>query len=315
MDMRHSRPGVGRQFFRSLTAAVIYFGALGALPVLAQNWNPAPGTVPPGNNLPGPIWNASAAGFVGPQSASVDINGNGTFGGALTISGLAQLNSGLTVSGGTLLNNDLIVSGSTALGNYAPDPLLALTLPQVYIGDGSQGTIIGGYQGQQTKVAPGDIFTDGTLTASGLTITPNAGVGKVLTSDGNGVATWQTATSGCATGVFHHLTAATFDGQITSGGSSGYAGADQACAQGTHICTPDEVLHTVICAPATLPSGQSAWIANGAPSFTAPAANDCAGWTSKSSSAYGSFWQFSGPSGGYGIATTCNLSLKIACCS
>ncbi len=313
--MRQRRSGVVRPFVRALGAAGIFFGALSALPVLAQNWNPAPGTVPPGNNLPGPIWNASAAGFVGPQSASLYINGDGIFGGTLTVAGLTQLDGGVTVSGGTLLSNDLVVSGSSGLGNYTPDPLLALTLPQVYIGDGTKGTIIGSYQGQQTQVPAGDIFTDGTITAGGLKIGNNAGIGKVLTSDANGVATWQTTTSGCSSGVFHHLTVGTFDGHIVSGGSSGYAGADQACGQGMHICTPDEVLHTVICAAASLPSGQSTWIANGAPSFTAPAANDCAGWTSNSSSAYGSFWQFSGASGGYGITTTCNLSLKIACCS
>ncbi len=313
--MRQRRSVPARSFVRALGAAGIFFGALGALPVLAQNWNPAPGTVPPGNNLPGPIWNASAAGFTGPQVGSFYITGDGIIGSSLTVSDLTQLDGGVTVAGGALLSNDLTVAGSSGLGNYSPDPLLALTLPQVYIGDGSKGTIIGSYLGQKTQVPAGDIFTDGIVTASGLKIGTNAGIGKVLTSDANGVATWQTASSGCSTGVFDHVTANTFDGQVVSGGFSGYAGANQACGQGTHICTPDELLHTVSCVSGTLPVGENAWIANGAPSFTAPAANDCAGWTSNSGNAYGSFWQFSGASGGYGIATTCNLSLKIACCS
>lgn len=300
---------------RAFGAMSIFVVAVGALPVLAQNWNPAPGAVPPGNNVPGPIWNASAAGFVGPQIASFYISGDGAIGNSLIVSGPTQLQNTVSVLGDGQFVHNLVVSGSTGLGNYAPDPLLALTLPQVYIGDGTKGTIIGSYQLGQTTIPAGDILTDGTVTAGGLRLATNAGVGKVLTSDANGVASWQTMASGCSSGVFHHVTAASFSGNIVSGGSSGYAGANAACGQGTHMCTPDEVLHTVSCASATLPSGQSTWIANGAPSFTSPAANDCAGWTSNSSSAYGSFWQFNGSSGGYGIATTCNLSLKIACCS
>lgn len=313
--MRHGGLAGARSFVCAFVCAGIFFGVLVALPVLAQNWNPAPGTVPPGNNLPGPIWNASAAGFVGPQSASFSISGDGSIGNAFTVTGASQLNGGVTVTGGAVLNNDLTVAGGTGMGNYSADPLLALTLPQVYIGDGGKGTIIGSYQGQQTQVAAGDIFTDGVVTAGGLKITNNPGAGKVLTSDANGLASWQTVTSGCSIGIFDHVTAGVFDGQIVSGGASGYGGANQACGQGAHICTPDELLHTVSCDASLLPVGENTWVANGAPSFTAPAANDCAGWTSNSASAYGSFWQFSGAAGGYGIATTCNLSLKIACCT
>jgi|GEM_PF-5951772 len=241
-------------------------------PALAQ-WNPAPGTAPPSNNLPGPIWNASAPGFGSAQTASILITGNATFG------------------------------GGGAFGGYSFDPAHSITAPSAYFGVPGVGS---------TTIDSTGVTTDA------LTLTNGAADGSILVSDATGKATWQVLSIGeCIgpSGKYDHMSAASYSGQINVAGSTGYAGANAACGAGSHICTPDELLSTVRCSPASLPASGNVWLANGAPSFTSPAANDCAGWTSSVATTYGSFWQFSGANGGKGFSTSCNLSLKIACCA
>ncbi len=116
---------------------------------LAQNWNQAPNNPAPGNNLPGPIWNANAPGFVGPQSAAISITGNGGFGGSLSI------------------------GGASGFGGFSPAAALSISAPQAYFGNGVKGTIIGAYAGFTTA---GDILTDGLVKAGSF-----QGDGSLLT--------------------------------------------------------------------------------------------------------------------------------------
>lgn len=118
----------------------------------------------------------------------------------------------------------------------------------------------------------------------------------------------------CFGPVYVGQTAATYDGA-----RGGYDDADALCAAafaGSHICRTSEILETVKCNRASLPTADMAWIANGPPGYTARA-NDCKGWTSNTGSgaeiAYGSIWAFDA-NGGVGWVTTCNMSLKFACC-
>ncbi len=152
----------------------------------------------------------------------------------------------------------------------------------------------------------------GTVQLTGFKM-PTGAVDKyVLTSDPAGQASWQKMqyADDCTGGKFDHLTSASYDGN-----QGGYATVNGLCGAGMHICTPDEILKTVQCAAASLPAdGFYAWIANGAPGFTSPAANDCMGYTSNATNSYGDFWQFSGPTGGKGLATGCNAAYQIACC-
>lgn len=108
-------------------------------------------------------------------------------------------------------------------------------------------------------------------------------------------------------------------GSTYNGARGGYASANALCAAsvaGSHVCTTSEILETVKCNQASLPTADQAWISNGPPGYTARA-NDCTGWTSTSPSGpttvYGAIWAFDA-NGGVGWVTTCNMTLKFACC-
>lgn len=103
------------------------------------------------------------------------------------------------------------------------------------------------------------------------------------------------------------------------GSRGGYDDANALCAaafSGSHVCTTQEILETIDCNRSSLPTTGMAWILNGPPGYTARA-NDCRGWTSNTGSgseiAYGAIWAFDA-NGGVGWVTTCNMSLKFACC-
>jgi hypothetical protein len=156
----------------------------------------------------------------------------------------------------------------------------------------------------------------GTTRMNGFIMPTLATADYVLTSDASGVGTWQPIqlADECTGGKYFGLTAASYNGNIGS-----YQAADAICDAAfpdTHICTSDEILRSVFCLPAgSLPAfGAYAWIANGAPGFTSPAANDCRGFTSSSATVYGDIWSFNGNAGGTGYATSCSASYKIACC-
>lgn len=64
----------------------------------------------------------------------------------------------------------------------------------------------------------------------------------------------------------------------------------------------------------TLPTIE-VWVNNGAPGFTSPAVNDCAGWTTNAANGvYGTYWALNGAPGGKAFATACNSSYRYACC-
>ena len=105
--------------------------------------------------------------------------------------------------------------------------------------------------------------------------------------------------------------------------SNGYKGANDACHNalaGTHVCSSEEILRTVQCAPASLPGSISPlveeryWINVGAPGLPSPAVNDCEGWQSATSGSYGGVWVFTGSNGGKGMAVTCTFKTQFACC-
>ena len=163
--------------------------------------------------------------------------------------------------------------------------------------------------------APGQkLEVNGTTKTGGFILPPASGVaqGYVLTAKTDaGDAEWRKIIMAdeCTGGKYDHLSASTYDGN-----QGGYNSVNGICAGGTHICSPDEILRTVYCSAATLPASGSAWLAGGPPGFTSPAANDCAGFTSNAAGSYGVFWQFAGAAGGKGLATSCVISLKFACC-
>lgn len=118
----------------------------------------------------------------------------------------------------------------------------------------------------------------------------------------------------CFGPVYVGQTVATYNGA-----RGGYTSANALCAAsiaGSHVCTTGEILETIKCNQPSLPTTDQAWISNGPPGYTARA-NDCTGWTSTSPSGsttvYGAIWAFDA-SGGVGWVTTCNQSLKFACC-
>ncbi len=125
----------------------------------------------------------------------------------------------------------------------------------------------------------------------------------------------------CFGPVYVGQTAATYTGDLNGAANVGYDDANALCntaIPGSHVCTTAEILETIKCNRASLPTTGMAWISSGPPGYTARA-NDCVGWTSTSpspvdgSTVYGAIWAFDA-NGGIGWVTTCNMTLKFACC-
>jgi hypothetical protein len=135
----------------------------------------------------------------------------------------------------------------------------------------------------------------------------------------------------------------TFVGLTTSGGAlndglftptyivdnfpgGGYGVVNARCGAnytGAHVCRPEELLESFSCAKAgdpilsttVVPDGTPAFVNGGPPGYKA-LANDCDGWTSKISTAYGRIWFFNTTTGGKGSQTQCNVAtgIRYACC-
>ena len=107
-------------------------------------------------------------------------------------------------------------------------------------------------------------------------------------------------------------TPATYAGNVGS-----YTIANNICANtaasSTHVCTTEEIIHTInIGLSSNIPAGSFLWFNAGPPGYTVNA-NDCAGWTSNSSNDFGPQWNR--PSGdGFGSLNRCNVARKFACC-
>lgn len=171
--------------------------------------------------------------------------------------------------------------------------------------------------GTSNPFASLDVKGTGILTTA-FKMPTGAQAGYTLTSDASGVASWQPGIGSideCTGGKFHHVAGTSYNGS----GIGGYTAAAAKCQlgagnAGTHMCTSEEILRTIVCTPASITGlTSSGWINNGPPGFTSPASNDCAGWTSSASNVFGDFWQFSS-TGGKGFATGCNISQPIICC-
>ncbi|MBW2990011.1 hypothetical protein KY358_06880, partial [Candidatus Woesearchaeota archaeon] len=127
--------------------------------------------------------------------------------------------------------------------------------------------------------------------------------------------------------------------KMSAGDLGGYAEANNKCTSefsGSHVCTVNEILNTIITYGDTITSlngweeGQSGWIMGGPPGYNAVSVNDCDGFTSDDSLYYGRYWLFvfsvTEPSGpgqlptttyynqGKGMLSSCNSDLPIACC-
>jgi hypothetical protein len=158
----------------------------------------------------------------------------------------------------------------------------------------------------------------GTVTLNTLQVTGGAAAGYVLTSDSTGTASWAPP----AIGKYVGLTT----GGPYNGAASGYSNVNSAvCGSaanldtgvaGAHACSTEEILSTIVSgAGASIPPNTTLWISNGPPGYFANA-NDCIGWTSASSTDYGTVWVKLGSGDGFGSVNVCDSSepRQFACC-
>lgn len=127
-----------------------------------------------------------------------------------------------------------------------------------------------------------------------------------IKTDGNGIL------SCGSSAVYVGVTGSTYNGS-----NGGYTAANNLCSNteglsGSHVCTTNEMLNTIIANGTMPPNGSILWIFNGPPGYTVEA-NDCNGRTSISTSSYGAVWQMSSTNG-RGMITKCDNANRFACC-
>ncbi len=184
-----------RDSIKIIILGIILAGGLSF--VEAQVWNSPPSN-PPGGNTPAPI-NVSSSGQAKSGSFAV---GKSTPG-PNTFDVVGQIGaSSLYVIGNASVGGSASVSGSVNAGNYSVYPGGQLVFPD------SVANKIRLYSGYFIGIAPGTItFTSagsnsvgitaggiqvsGRTTTTNLTVTANAGAGRILTSNAQGEATWQ----------------------------------------------------------------------------------------------------------------------------
>ncbi|MBU1017805.1 hypothetical protein KKA33_02130 [Patescibacteria group bacterium] len=99
-------------------------------------------------------------------------------------------------------------------------------------------------------------------------------------------------------------------------GGEGYKSADALCdptvVANSHVCTAEEVINAYVMDADTL-TGKSglAWINNGPPGYVKYVTNDCNGWTTNTSTIFGSVWSFDADAS---FITPCNQNIPFACC-
>lgn len=104
-----------------------------------------------------------------------------------------------------------------------------------------------------------------------------------------------------------------------NGAYGGYINLTNVCNgefTGSHICTVNEILDTIIYLNVSdLPNwGGTAWIIDGPPGYLADA-NDCLGFTSSSNQDLGRFWNFDDTTeAGMGWLVNCASLKSLACC-
>lgn len=281
----------------SLLAAALVLAGTSWRVVSAATYQ-GPTAQPPNGNIPLTIWNRTVT--TGTQlNAAIAIDG----GGPATTSPV-----GVAVGSATL---DL---GSAAGGN------------NIYYGVADYTKMNATDELMKLQTYSGGIYTDRlTVDRDGL-VTVSGGLETTGSVHG----------SGCVGKTFIGLTKT--GGESNNGHyrmsyllstypGGGYGVVNNRCNAdypGSHVCRSDEILESFTCSKAgdpirlttIVPDGTPAWIVAGPPGYAA-LANDCVGWTSASSSAYGRVWFFDSVKGGSGGQTTCSMTiegLSFACC-
>lgn len=100
----------------------------------------------------------------------------------------------------------------------------------------------------------------------------------------------------------------------------GYAVANNICSTtpgilGSHVCTTNEMLNTIIVGGTMPNNGTILWIFNGPPGYHATKSNDCDGRTNSAANVYGAVWhKISTYPNGRGMISQCDSIIPFACC-
>lgn len=240
-------------------------------------------------NTPPPLWDASSGNFTasGGQNVGFDVQRNSTVRGNLTVG------NGMT---GSLFTNAIYGRGTGA--------------DTIWIGDGAlndtihiQGDlVIGG--ADAVPCTGGQILkrnSEGTRWVCDFDVSGGGGGGGGGSSDP------------CAVNLYQGVSSAVSN-MSTVGG---YTGGNAMCSGDDHVCSAEEILHTIACskgrATPRFPAIGAGWVSGGPPGDIATA-NDCNGWTSNRSTDLGRVWTFAS-TGGYGSLRNCNDdTLPFLCC-
>lgn len=245
-------------------------------------------------NLPPPVWNAQVLGGV-QTGASFDVAQSSRVRGDLTV-GTAEGGGS-----GALLVNAIY----SRLGQAAADTL--------WLG-GVNNTIR-----IQGRLVVDNDFTIGAVacTASKVLKRNVTGTAWICGDDiVGGPGGGGGAGDSCTVNLVRGVSAATATGR-----AGGYGGANGRCPATQHVCTSEEVLHTLNCLrtnPATvIPADDTTgWVSGGPPGDIAPA-NDCNGWASDAGTVLGRVWTFTNAGefeGGFGSLRNCDSTLPFLCC-
>jgi hypothetical protein len=214
-------------------------------------------------------------------------------------------NEGAEFSGGKInlnnnSNNDTNINTGTSTGD-------------VSIGGGAGTVAINSTSWDVTSAGAASGFTSLGVIGKVTIADGTQGLGKVLTSDASGEASWQAN----SLPVFVGLTGATYTGNL-NGGTTGYKAADQLCSDAyanSHVCFTQEVIQSYRIQPVGTgvhSATGNAHINNGPPGYFINAVNDCNGWATNNGSVYfGAIWMFNSDSA---LVADCSRSYAFACC-
>lgn len=335
------RPNVARgAAVLLLVVAMMGFGAIIRSAFAATFQDPS--EIPPGGNIPVTIWNRQST-ATRQANASIDIDGTVVAGGTMAL-GDTTLDLGVADAGQNLIYG-FVPYGTMNAADYLM--LLQTENAGVYA-TRFRVDRVGSLYMSGSLTAAGSLYPSGSVnggnanynlgsTTTGQNVLYGIARYDYMHPTGDHLLKLQTYLSGVYTDRF----TVNREGDVTSSGCFGptlagltpityragttpvlsYYGADNTCNAayaGSHVCTAEEILRSISCSQAGDPvrslGGEIAWINGGPPGFTSNA-NDCIGWTSNASSAYGRYWSFNDTTGGYGTMTSCNApGLKFACC-
>lgn len=245
-------------------------------------------------NAPPPVWDATGSNF----PASGQLVG-------FDVARESRVRANLTVGEGFTIPTSAPAGSIIAAGDLFVNAIYSRpssqTINDIWVGDSDDVVRIQG----DLRVGPAT--------------RPQCGPGQILKRASDG-ARWEcaediggSAADACAVNIYRSVSGISTDG----GSVGGYMNAHGRCPTGQHVCTAEEVLHTIACsrgrATALFPSTGSGWV-NGGPPGDVATANDCNGWTSASGTDLGRVWNFDA-SGGRGILRNCDdNTLPFLCC-